>query len=259
MGNPAPRKRAAPSPKGMVSVVMPAYNEGLRIRANILAVDRIFKSMGRPYEIVVVDDGSGDWTFEEAKKVTAGARARIRVQRLAVNQGKGYALKEGFRHSRGSWVVFLDSDLDIDPSQVELFFEIQRRDNRDVVIGSKRHPDSKLDYPLKRRVISAGYFFLVKLLFRLPIRDTQTGLKLFRREVLTKVFPKVLVKRYAFDLELLVLANHYGFSIAEAPVVVNYRGKFGHIGLRAVFNIWWDTMAVFYRLNIRRYYDKAGQ
>ena len=79
-----------------------------------------------------------------------------------------------------------------------------------------------------------------------------------RSEVLTKAFPKVLVKRYAFDLELLVLAHHYGFSIAEAPVVVNYRGKFGHIGMRTVFKIWWDTMAVFYRLNLKRYYDSAG-
>ena len=108
-------------------------------------------------------------------------------------------------------------------------------------------------------MVSAGYFFFVKLLFHMPLRDTQTGLKLFRREVLRTVFPKVLVKRYAFDLELLVLAHHYGFKIAEAPVIVEYRGKFGHIGIRAVFNIWWDTMAVFYRLNIKRYYDKVGK
>jgi dolichol-phosphate mannosyltransferase len=245
------------SAKPLISVLMPAYNEGRRIRGNIKAVDRMFKSMGRPYEIVVMDDGSGDWTFEEAKKAARGAGARIRVKRLEMNQGKGHALKEGFRHCRGQWVVFLDSDLDIDPSQIERFFDIQRAGDSDVVIGSKRHPDSKLDYPMKRRVISAGYFFLVKLLFQLPLRDTQTGLKLFRREVLTKVFPKVLVKRYAFDLELLVLAHHYGFSIAEAPVVVKYRGKYGHIGLMAVFNIWWDTMAVFYRLKVKRYYDRT--
>jgi hypothetical protein len=68
--------------------------------------------------------------------------------------------------------------------------------------------------------------------------------------VLLKAFPKVLIKRHAFDLELLVLAHHFGFSIAEAPVIVRYTGKFGHIGLKAVFNIWWDTMAVFYRLYI---------
>lgn len=244
-------------PRGMVSVLMPAYNEGPRIRANVLAVDRMFRAMKRPYEIVVVDDGSGDWTVEEARAAAKGRR-HIRVERHDLNQGKGWALKQAFRLCRGDWVVFLDSDLDIDPSQVELFFDIQAREDVDVVIGSKRHPQSRLKYPAKRRFVSAGYFFLVKLLFNLPLRDTQTGLKLFRREVLREVFPRVLVKRYAFDLELLVLAHHLGFRIAEAPVIVEYRGKFGHIGLRAVFNIWWDTMAVFYRLKLKRTYDRPG-
>lgn len=258
MSRPSPARRSAKKPAAaMVSVLMPAYNEGLRLRANILAVDRMFKAMGRPYEIIVVDDGSGDWSFEEAKAAAKGHR-NIVVKRLEVNQGKGWALKEAFRLSRGEWVVFLDSDLDIDPSQLKLFFDIQARSGVDVVIGSKRHPDSKLSYPLKRRIISAGYFFLVKLLFLLPLRDTQTGLKLFHREVLKAVFPKVLVKRYAFDLELLVLAHHYGFKIEEAPVIVEYRGKFGHIGLRAVYNIGWDTLAVFYRLRIKHYYDRKG-
>ncbi|MGH7442612.1 MAG: glycosyltransferase [bacterium] len=212
--------------------------------------------MRRPYEIVVVDDGSGDWTFEEARAAARGNR-HIRVARHDLNQGKGWALKQAFRLCQGEWVVFLDSDLDIAPDQIKLFFDIQASEGVDVVIGSKRHPLSKIQYPAKRRFVSAGYFFLVKLLFHLPLRDTQTGLKLFRREVLRSVFPRVLVKRYAFDLELLVLAHHFGFRIAEAPVIVEYRGKFGHIGLRAVFNVWWDTMAVFYRLKIRRYYDKV--
>jgi len=255
-GRPRRVPRAAGRRSGMVSVLMPAYNEGLRIRANIGAVDRMMRTLGRPYEIVVVDDGSGDWTFEESRAAAGGTR-HIHVKRAEINQGKGQALKEAFRICQGEWVVFLDSDLDIDPSQLKLFFEIQEREGCDVVIGSKRHPDSKLHYPTKRKIISSGYFFLVKLLFQLPLRDTQTGLKLFRREVLRTVFPRVLVKRYAFDLELLVLAHHFGFRIAEAPVIVEYRGKFGHIGLKAIFNIWWDTMAVFYRLKVKHYYDQS--
>jgi glycosyltransferase involved in cell wall biosynthesis len=240
-----------------ISVLMPAFNEGRAIRSNLLAVDRMLKTFKVPYEIIVIDDGSGDWTYEEAKKGAKGIR-HIAVKRNEVNQGKGWALKEGFRIAKGAWIVFLDSDLDLDPAQLRLFFEIQKREKTDIVIGSKRHPGSKLKYPLKRRIISAGYFFLIKWLFNLPIRDTQTGLKLFKREVLRTVFPKVLVKRYAFDLELLVLANHSGFTISEAPVIVNYRGKFGHIKFSTVFNIFWDTMAVFYRLRIKKYYDTVG-
>ncbi len=237
-----------------ISILMPAYNEGLGIRANLLATYRMLKGLKRPFEIVVLDDGSGDWTFEEARRGARGLK-NVKVKRIPVNQGKGWALKEAFREARGEWVVFLDSDLDIDPKQLELFFDIQKRTGCDVVIGSKRHPESRIHYPVKRRIISAGYFFLVKALFGMPMRDTQTGLKIFRRQVLRDVFPRVLIKRYAFDLELLVVAHRYGYRIEEAPVIVNYRGKYGHIGLRAVFNIWWDTMAVFYRLKVKKFYD----
>jgi glycosyltransferase involved in cell wall biosynthesis len=238
-----------------ISVLMPAYNEGLGIRVNLLAVYRMLKALKRPFEIILVDDGSGDWTYEEAAKGAKGLKNVI-VKRIPVNQGKGWALKEAFREAKGEWVVFLDSDLDIDPAQINLFFEIQKETGADVVIGSKRHPQSKLNYPLKRRIVSACYFFIVKTLFNMPIKDTQTGLKLFRRDVLKQVFPRVLIKRYAFDLELLVVANHYGFTIAEAPVIVNYRGKFGHIGFSSVFNIFWDTMAVFYRLKFKGTYAR---
>ncbi len=243
--------------KPEISVVMPAYNEGQRIGESLRATHNVMKKMGRPFEIIVVDDGSGDWTHEEANKA-AKTLGGVKVKRSEVNQGKGWALKEGFRLTQGQWVVFLDSDLDIDPAQLALFFTIQKREGTDVVIGSKRHPDTKLVYPPMRRFLSAGYFFLVKAMFGLPLRDTQTGLKLFKAEVLRKAFPKVPIKRYAFDLELLVIAHHYGFSIAEAPVIVSFKGKFGHIGLRAIFNIFWDTAALFYRLRIRRSYG-AGR
>jgi glycosyltransferase involved in cell wall biosynthesis len=237
-----------------LSVLMPAYNEGTRIRANLLATYRLMKSLGKAFEIIVVDDGSGDWTFEEASKAARGLKGVV-VKRNEVNQVKGWALKEAFRLAKGELVIFLDSDLDIDPGQIKLYLDIMKKQKVDIVIGSKRHPDSKLNYPLKRRIVSAGYFFFVKLFFGLPIKDTQTGLKLFKHEVLRKVFPKVLIKRYAFDLEVLVVAHHLGFTIAEAPVIVNYRGKFGHIGLRTIFNIFWDTLAIFYRLKIKKYYQ----
>ena len=252
------KKAPAPGSSGSrVSVLMPAFNEGPRIGDNIRAVHKMASKLWKNFEIVVVDDGSGDWTFEEASKAAKKLR-NVKVVRNPVNQGKGWALKEAYRVTTGEWLVFMDSDLDLDPQQIDLFFEIQKREGVDIVIGSKRHPDSKLNYPMKRKIISAGYFFLVKLLFGMPLRDTQTGLKLFHREVLHKLFPKVLIKRYAFDLELLVLAHHNGYSIAEAPVIVEYRGKFGHIGLKTIFNIFWDTAAVFYRLRIKHYYDHVG-
>ncbi len=236
-----------------LSVLMPMYNEELYAAANILETDGYFKKLGIKYEIIVMDDGSRDRTFRKASKT---AQKHIKVYKLAKNEGKGEALKEAFRKSSGDLVMFLDGDLDIHPRQFEALFEVMKKETADVVIGSKRHPQSVLNYPLGRQFMSSGYFFIVKILFGLPLRDTQTGIKLFKREALEKTFHKVLIKRYAFDLELLVLAHHYGFKIAEAPVVVDYKGKYGHIGFKVVFNMMWDTLAVFYRLRILKYYDK---
>lgn len=237
------------------SVIMPAFNEARHLAANLEQTDAVLRQLGEPYEIIVVDDGSSDGTGSVAQ-AAAHRQAHLKAVLLPQNQGKGHALRAGFQVAEGELIFFLDADLDLDPKQLGLLYSILRTSGADLVIGSKRHPQSVLNYPWRRRVVSAVYFFLVKLLFGLPIRDTQTGLKLFKREVLTRIFPKVLVKKYAFDLELLVLAHHVGYRIAEAPVVVNYRGKFGHLRPRDIFNIGWDTLAVWYRLYWRRFYDR---
>lgn len=240
--------------KEAVSVIMPAHNEDGHIFKNIGETVKTFEEFECSYEIIVVNDGSQDNTQEEIEKA-ASAFKNITVVQNRENYGKGRALKKGFRYTKGEFVVFLDSDMDLHPAQLETFFDIMRLDDADVVIGSKRHPNSELEYPLHRKLVSAVYFFLVKIMFGLPIRDTQTGLKLFKRGVLEKVFPKILVKKFAYDLELLVLAHHFGYKIAEAPVVMNFkRREWGRIGLKAIFDTWVDTMAVWYRMYILRYY-----
>ncbi|MCK5242969.1 glycosyltransferase [bacterium] len=235
------------------SVIMPAYNEGRYLAQNIQQTCEVMESLNETYEVVVVDDGSRDNTATIINEVAQG-NDKIKPVVLTGNSGKGFALREGFQKTKGELIFFLDADLDLDPKQFNVLYDIYRKEQVQVVVGSKRHPQSKLNYPRRRRIVSAVYFFLVKLLFGLPIRDTQTGIKLFQRQVLEKIFPKIVVKKYAFDLELLVLAHHYGYRIAEAPVVVNYTSKFGHIGLNAIFKTWWDTMAIWYRLYIKKYY-----
>ncbi|HDQ25332.1 MAG TPA: glycosyltransferase [bacterium] len=236
-----------------LSVLMPMYNEGLTAAANILETDAYFRRLEIDYEIVAVDDGSVDMTYDKALEA---AREHIKVIKLEKNEGKGEALRQAFDSCTGELVMFLDGDLDIHPKQFAALFDVMKDKGADVVIGSKRHPDSVLNYPPARKILSAGYFFIVKMLFGLPLRDTQTGIKLFDAAVLKKVFHRVLIKRYAFDLELLVLAHYYGFKIAEAPVVVDYKGKYGHITPKLIFKMLWDTAAVFYRLRVTGYYDK---
>ncbi|MEI7541774.1 MAG: glycosyltransferase [bacterium] len=237
----------------MLSILMPMYNEEMEAAANIMETDGYFKKIGITYEIIVMDDGSKDMTYNKA--LTA-SKDHIKIFKLPKNEGKGEALRGAFLKSSGDLVMFLDGDLDIHPKQFEALFDVMKNDSADVVIGSKRHPKSILNYPKSRQFLSAGYFFIVKLLFGLPLRDTQTGIKLFKAEVLKKVFHKVLIKRYAFDLELLILAHYNKYKISEAPVVVEYKGKYGNITPKVIFNMMWDTLAIFYRLRITRYYDK---
>jgi len=232
---------------GKLSVIMPAYNEEERILHSIQETCAFLDSVGCDYEIIVVDDGSQDATHENATKADPSAR-RVKVLHYDLNMGKGHALKYGFQHVTGDLVAFLDADLDLHPRQLETLYQVMRHSQADVVIGSKRHPQSKVDYPWHRKLVSTVFFWLVRILFGLRIRDTQTGIKLFKYRVLRDAFPRLQVRRYAFDLELLVAASRFGYQIAEAPVTIRFqRGRWGRIGLKAMAAIWLDTMRIFYR------------
>jgi hypothetical protein len=129
-------------------------------------------------------------------------------------------------------------------------------DKADVVIGSKMHPNSVVNYPLQRKIISLVYYLLIRILFDLPCHDTQTGLKLFKIQVIKDVFPRILVRKFAFDLEVLVNTHYLGYRITEAPIILKPQRRFGRIGSCAIFTTIWDTLAVFYRMRILKYYDR---
>lgn len=241
----------------MISVFIPAYNESAIIQDSLKEIVRTFDEFQCDYEIIVIDDGSSDDTLSKALKM-ADRYPQIKVKRNMENFGKGRALKKAFRYASGEYIVFLDADLDLHPGQVQTLFDIMRLDDADVVIGSKLHSNSKVEYPFQRKIISFIYFLLIKTMFGLPLMDTQTGLKLFKKKVLEQVFPRVLVKKFAFDLEILANAHHLGFKIAEAPVVLLQKRMYGRLGWRAMAQTGWDTLAVFYRMYIMKYYDKIG-
>ena len=129
-------------------------------------------------------------------------------------------------------------------------------DGADAVIGSKRHPESKVYYPWFRKILSWSYHKFIYFLFGLKLKDTQSGIKLFKKSCLDVVLPKIAVKKYAFDLELLVIANKYGFRVKEAPIKLSYKFSGTGINLKEIYYMFVDTLAIFYRLRILRYYDK---
>ncbi len=243
----------------MLSVVIPAYNEGHHIYNNLLRVHNQLEESRCEHEIIVVNDGSRDSTAEEAKKALEEVDV-IKLVSYSKNMGKGYAIIEGIKNSSQELVTFLDGDLDIPPGQIKLLIDKLYETGADVVIQSKRHKKSIIEgYTFKRKFLSLSYNLIVRMLFNLPVSDTQVGLKLYRREVIDKILPKLLVKRYAADLEQLVLIRKYGYKIAECPVHIRYKPNGDTIGIRDIARIAWDTAAIYYRLNITKYYDKPTQ
>lgn len=234
-----------------LSVILPSYNTK-DLANNILEIMDEIEKITKDYEIIVVNDGSTKEWKKELEKIKKIKNKKIKILSYDVNKGKGYALKKGGLMAQGEKIIFLDSDLDIPPRQIK--FYLNELKNNDIVVGSKRHPDSKIIYPASRKFMSSIYQKLNSILFDLNVKDTQVGIKGFDSKVLKKILPKLAIKRYVFDLELLVVANKEGYKIKEVPVEIEY--KFGStINIKSVLNMLWETAAIFYRLKILKHYD----
>lgn len=239
-----------------LSVVVPVFNQASSIVGNLETIrERVASKLGHDFEIVVVSDGSIDAT--ESELLERQKEGGFRVFHYDRNLGKGYAVKLGALEAFGEWIGFVDADLDLDPADLGDYVRKAEEDQLDFAIGSKRHPDSDVHYPRSRVVASWLFQQLVRLLFHLDVKDTQVGLKIFRREVAEQVLPLLLVKRYAFDIELLAVARAFGFErIEEMPVRLDYQFTGSGVRSTAVLRALVDTAAIFYRLRILRYYQR---
>jgi glycosyltransferase involved in cell wall biosynthesis/O-antigen/teichoic acid export membrane protein len=229
-------------PELELSIVLPCRNAGVSLGRILERLNIVGE--GAASEIIVVSDGSTDETVSVARADPSGS---VRVLEYDEPVGKGQALRVGLNEARGRYVAFMDADGDIDPESMTPLLAIADLYEPDIVLGSKRHPLSDVRYPPMRRVFSWAYHKLTRVLFRVSVRDTQTGLKLIRRDVLEAVLPRMLEKRFAFDLELLVVARRLGYTgVFEAPVRIDYRFD-SSVNPSAAFHILLDTTAIFYR------------
>lgn len=234
-----------------VSVIIPAYNEGPMILNTIRETIKILKQHDIDFEVIVVDDGSGDNTYKEALR--ARSLGNVKCIRYERNEGKGHAIRKGFQISKGRLITFIDADMDLHPAQIPFFLDYMKKYHADMVVGSKRHPRSRVTYPWTRKMLSISYRLVIKALFNLSVKDTQVGLKLIKREILERALPVMEVNRYAFDLELMVIANRFGYRIAEAPITLDFRKQFARMGAMDIYVIFMNTLSVFYRLKTKRY------
>lgn len=244
----------------LLSLIIPVYKQEKTIARNLRLILGELELLSYPHEVIVVIDGEEDRSLQEAKKIHS---PRLSVIGYKTNHGKGYAVRYGIAQSKGDIIGFLDAGGDIQADGLSMMLAHYHWYNADIIVGSKRHPVSKIRYPRERKLLSWGYQIIIKFLFGLNIRDSQVGMKLFRREVLEDVLPRLLVKRFAFDIEILAVAHRLGYTrIFEAPVELDFTSVSSITSTNFItiaYNTLWDTLAVFYRLRILHYYDNTNK
>jgi len=231
---------------GLLSVVVPAYREGPTIYAALGLLLDSLRALGRPFEVIVVSDGSDDDTVAEALR----HGPPVRVCQYDEQRGKGHAVRFGINEAQGEFIAFIDADMELHPDAIAgLLARVEA--GADAAIASKRHPESVVDYPLFRRVQSGVYQWVIRRLFSLHLTDTQAGLKVFRASAVKRAAAPLESDGFAFDLELLVALQHQGSKIVEGPVRLNYQFA-TTTTLRAAADVLVDTARIWRRHHRRR-------
>ena len=241
-----------------LTVVVPYYNPGDLLRPNLVHLLTALTESETSFEVIAVGDGCTDGSPATIADLDSTLITHLHLEK---NEGKGAALRVGLREGRGHYIGFIDADGDLDPALWRPFLTLIALYRPDVIIGSKIHPLSEIhsDITWTRRLCSAGYRGLVRILFpRLPVRDTQVGIKVFRRELLMAVLPLTVERRFVFDLELLVVARRLGYHrIMPAPVVLRARTR-STITASSVWRMAADTFALAWRVYVIRAYDPSS-
>ncbi|HYO15504.1 MAG TPA: dolichyl-phosphate beta-glucosyltransferase [Thermoanaerobaculia bacterium] len=198
-----------------LSVVIPAFNESLRLGPTLRRVVEYLKQSGLSYEVLVVDDGSTDGTSEVARQF---ASEGVRVLRQEVNRGKGAVLKAGVLESRGREVLLCDADLSTPIEDIERLRP--HLDEAEVVLGSRAVASSQIEQhqPFYREMMGRTFNFIIQLVGVRGLRDTQCGFKLLDGDVARQLFAELQIQRFAYDVELVWLARRHGYRVAEVGV-----------------------------------------
>lgn len=247
--------------KPYLSVVIPAYKEKERIGSNLLEIEKFLSAKEYEYEIIVVVDGSPDNTAEVAKNYASQVR-NLRVINNKKNHGKGYVVRQGLLESKGEYVVFLDADGSTSISHVDKFLP-QLEKGFDVVIGSRKIKGAyvQVHQPKYREIMGEGGNWLIRIVLGLwSYPDTQCGFKMLGHRAAQEVASRMVVDRFGFDFELIVLAHKLGFKVKQMPVrwlneegsTVGLTGPNGFIQvLIDLFKTKWRLMSGSYNISKR--------
>lgn len=215
-----------------LTLIVPCFNEAARIEASLQALTDWF-SVGT--EIIVVDDGSRDGSADRAEEF-ALSWPHVRVRRMPANRGKGAAVREAAAMARGRNIVIVDADLSYASTSIDR--AIQALEKADFAAGNRRHHDSSYEVPVRlfgflyrRHLVGLTFNLLVRVLLRVDVRDTQCGLKAFRRDALQRMLPSLRTNGFAQDVEMLLVARGLGLRYATVPVTVRYESAASSVRL----------------------------
>lgn len=201
----------------MVSIVVPAFNEAVRIGVSLQKIDEFMRDSSMTYELIVVDDGSTDETSAVIDQSRVKALRLIRNDR---NHGKGYTVRQGVLAATGNYVLFTDADLSAPIEELSKLIDVALNEGADIVIGSRAVDRSYIEKHQSRFRELGGIAFnlMVRSILGLQLRDTQCGFKLFHRQKSRRIFERVTTYGFGFDPELLFMAKRQGLRIREVPV-----------------------------------------
>ena len=244
---------ASAARQAQIEVIVPAYNEEETIGRTIERISATLGKTSSTYKILVVDDGSEDRTSDRIIGHAENAEAgRITLVRNRHNMGKGFAIKRAAEYVTGEVVAIIDADLAIDPKQLALYMDQLK--SCDVCIASKRHPNSVYAGALSRRIMSVAFNNMVRLATGLKESDTQAGFKVMKSGVFKKMMGPVVVKRYAYDVEMLLVAKLLGAKISQMPVRVQQESGFR---LTEILNMMKDLLGIAYRFRVKKWYQQV--
>ncbi len=232
-----------------LSIVVPAYNESKVLKSNLLETVKYLSKKKYKWEIIVVDDGSADGTYD----IAAGLhKFGINAYKLQQNQGKGGALKEGFAKASGDYIIFTDADLSVPLLNIDRF--LKELKTFDVVIGSRRveGADIIVHQPLVREYMGKVFTWITRLITDTNLADYTCGFKGFSKDASKKIFKYALIKRWSYDSEIMFLAHKFRFKVKQYPVKW-FNREDSRVRLSdAVFTSFWDLLKI-------RVYDLLGK
>jgi dolichyl-phosphate beta-glucosyltransferase len=226
----------SPHDEVYLSIVLSCYNESHAIEGSLSKLISFLNDLKLNYEIIVVDDFSKDNSFDIVQNVQT-YHDNIRIIRNAKNTGKGFSIKRGVLSSHGKYIIFTDMDMIYSLENLRtVLTELEK--GYDVIVGNRRlhdsvytAPNQLIKYVYRRHFVGVIFNIIVRNLFGLDTRDTQSGLKGFNHETAFDIFPHINTKRFVFDVEIFIRAKYLNKKIKEIPVHLTYFSQLSSVKL----------------------------